>query len=78
MQYTATPLARDDREPRAPLNLDALKWRVRGHYRCQWYPSLGKHKTIWIAKHYAERGGDGELVERPVVTKLSQPQHFRY
>lgn len=24
---------------------------VRGHYRAQWYPSLGAHKVIWIAPH---------------------------
>ena len=77
VQYTAKPVARDDSEPRV-VNLDALKWRVRGHYRRQWYPSLGKHKMIWISEHYSERGSDGELVERSAVTKLSQPQHFRY
>ncbi|MBM4574975.1 hypothetical protein GS896_25755 [Rhodococcus hoagii] len=76
VRYTAVPVVDDvdDRGPRSVSNLDALKWRVRGHYRRQWYPSLGIHKTIWISEHYAERGADGELVERPVVTKISQPR----
>lgn len=56
----------------AGRDLDALKWRVRGHYRRQWYPSTGEHRLIWIDEHFAERGEDGELLERPVVTKLSQ------
>ncbi|MFR9770686.1 hypothetical protein [Nocardia sp. SC052] len=73
VRYTAKPVGHHDSEPRAAVNLEALKWRVRGHYRRQWYPSLGKHRTIWISEHYAERGSDGELVDRPVVTKLSQP-----
>ncbi|WP_235435276.1 hypothetical protein [Rhodococcus ruber] len=73
VRYTAKPVPREDNGPRAVRNLEPLKWRVRGHYRRQWYPSIGKHKTIWISEHYSERGCDGELVERPVVTKLSQP-----
>ncbi|MCD2114053.1 hypothetical protein LQ384_23335 [Rhodococcus rhodochrous] len=78
VRYTAKPVTGEDSGPHTARNLDPLKWRVRGHYRRQWYPSLGKHKTIWISEHYSERGRDGELVERPVVTKLSQPQRFRY
>lgn len=76
VRYTAKPAGDDDRGAphTSQSNLDALKWRVRGHYRRQWYPSLGEHRTIWISEHYAERGEDGELVERPVVTKLSQPR----
>lgn len=31
----------------------ASRWVVRGHYRDQWYPSLGEHRRIWIAEHEA-------------------------
>lgn len=27
------------------------RWLVRGHWRRQWFPSLGVHKLIWIAEH---------------------------
>lgn len=27
------------------------RWLVRGHWRHQWFPSLGVHKLIWIAEH---------------------------
>ncbi|WP_143545761.1 hypothetical protein [Rhodococcus sp. 14-2470-1a] len=27
------------------------QWLVRGHWRRQWFPSLGVHKLIWIAEH---------------------------
>lgn len=31
----------------------ASQWKVRGHYRNQWYPSLGEHRRLWIADHTA-------------------------
>lgn len=27
------------------------QWWVSGHYRSQWYPSLDRHRTIWIAPY---------------------------
>lgn len=27
------------------------RWRVRSHWRRQWYPSLNKHQLIWIEEH---------------------------
>jgi hypothetical protein len=27
------------------------RWLVGGHWRQQWYPSLGRHRPIWIAAH---------------------------
>jgi hypothetical protein len=27
------------------------RWITRGHWRNQWYPSLGEHRQIWIAPY---------------------------
>lgn len=29
----------------------SCRWIVRGHWRNQWYPSLGSHQPVWIAPH---------------------------
>lgn len=47
------------------------QWRVRGHWRNQWYPSLQAHRRVWIADHTAGpveapmREGDRVYVIRP-------------
>lgn len=73
VRYTASrPAARDRDTDARDRKLEALKWRVRGHWRRQWYPSLGAHRPVWIEEHIVERGEAGELIERPTVVKLSQ------
>jgi hypothetical protein len=29
----------------------AYQWVVRGHWRKQWYPSVGEHRPVWIDSH---------------------------
>lgn len=46
------------RRPKAPPAEEAegsvewsCQWLVSGHWRAQWYPSLGEHRQIWIAAY---------------------------
>jgi hypothetical protein len=50
--------------------LDDIRWKVRGHWRKQWYPSEGVHRPIWIAEHDAGHSAEGTVVSRDTVTKL--------
>lgn len=45
------------RERRAPDH----RWKVRGHWRRQWYPSENDHKVIWIDEHTSGPG------DRPLI-----------
>src|SRR5262249_20640991 len=31
----------------------SVQWLVGGHWRNQWYPSIGEHKPIYILPHFA-------------------------
>lgn len=42
------------------------RWTVRGHWRRQWYPSLGGHRRLWIAEHPAG-ATDKEPVRRDII-----------
>ncbi|AVP41437.1 hypothetical protein SEA_YARA_103 [Streptomyces phage Yara] len=45
------------------------RWKVRGHWRNQWYPSRGVHRPKWIEEHV--RGPeDMPLIEKPTVYRL--------
>lgn len=45
------------------------RWKVRGHWRNQWYPSRGVHRPKWIEEHV--RGPeDAPLIERDTVYRL--------
>jgi len=45
------------------------RWKVRGHWRNQWYPSRGVHRPRWIEEHV--RGPeDAPLIERDTVYRL--------
>lgn len=47
------------RRPRAPVDDDHVpqnvawthRWVVGGHWRNQWYPSLGRHRQVWISPY---------------------------
>lgn len=41
----------------------SCRWLVSGHWRSQWYPSLGVHKTIWVSGYV--KGPD----DKPLVVK---------
>jgi hypothetical protein len=45
-----------------------VQFDVTGHYRQQWYPSEGKHRTIWIESY--TKGKDKPRVIRPTVHKV--------
>lgn len=45
---------------------DGVRWKVRGHWRRQWYPSSKEHRAIWIDEHTAGAAA-GDLVERDRV-----------
>ncbi|WP_342314649.1 hypothetical protein LIX17_25725 (plasmid) [Mycobacterium avium subsp. hominissuis] len=47
------------------------RWIVRGHWRRQWYPTLQRHKPIWITDHIAGPE-DAPLVVRDKV-RLPRP-----
>ncbi|TQO24249.1 hypothetical protein FB385_3129 [Paramicrobacterium agarici] len=45
-----------DGQPRAlpaelPVRSRNVQWRVRGHWRRQWYPSANEHRLLWIQEH---------------------------
>lgn len=40
------------------------RWIVGGHWRQQWYPSLGEHRQVWISD-YVKGPEDKELIIRP-------------
>lgn len=42
------------------------RWVVSGHWRRQWYPSEGVHRTIWI-DGYVKGPADAPLLARPTV-----------
>jgi hypothetical protein len=35
----------------------SVRWVVRGHWRSQWYPSLDRHKPLWISAY--DKGPEG-------------------
>jgi hypothetical protein len=39
------------------------QWLVRGHWRNQWYPSLGVHRQIWVTPHI--KGPEDKPFKRP-------------
>lgn len=60
----------DADQPRQRV-LNDIRWKVRGHWRNQWYPGEGAHRPIWIAEHDAGHSPDAETVSRDIVTKLT-------
>ncbi|WP_448812136.1 translation initiation factor IF-2 N-terminal domain-containing protein [Agromyces bauzanensis] len=42
------------------------QWRVRGHWRRQWYPSTQEHRRLWISEHTAGPAGS-PIVRRELV-----------
>jgi len=46
------------------------RWRVRGHWRNQWRPSIKAHKRIWIEEHTAG-AIDGQLIASDRVYVLA-------
>jgi hypothetical protein len=48
------------------------RWLVRGHWRRQWYPSLGVHRLVWIAEH-PSGPADRPLVQRDRVLVVRPP-----
>ena len=48
------------------------RWIVSGHWRRQWYPSEGVHRTIWIDA-YPKGPADAPLLVRPTVHRPSVP-----
>lgn len=40
-----------------------FQWVTRGHWRNQWYPSLGAHRQIWIAPYV--KGPEGKPLKQP-------------
>lgn len=40
-----------------------VQWIVRGHWRQQWYPSLGRHQPKWIAPYV--KGPEGKPLKTP-------------
>lgn len=51
------------RQPAGAPRDDGVRWRVRGHWRRQWYPSTKEHRTKWIAEHTAG-AVEGQVAER--------------
>jgi hypothetical protein len=45
-----------------PIERD-FQWLVRGHWRNQWYESLGEHRQIWIAPYV--KGPEGKPFKTP-------------
>lgn len=45
-----------------------VQFDVRGHTREQWYPSEGRHRTIWVESY--TKGKDKPRVERAIINKV--------
>lgn len=52
------------------------RWVVRGHWRNQWYPSVGTHRPKWIAPYLAGPD-DAPLLGGDKVTQLNAPDRGR-
>lgn len=48
------------------------RWVVSGHWRRQWYPAAGVHRTIWIDP-YVKGPDDAPLLDRPTVHRPVAP-----
>jgi len=47
------------------------RWLVRGHWRNQWYPSMGVHRPKWIPEHI--KGPDDKpLIVREKIFSVSR------
>ncbi|HEX2516215.1 MAG TPA: hypothetical protein VH257_16015 [Chloroflexota bacterium] len=44
----------------------SCRWIVRGHWRRQWWPSLGRHQPRWIAPHV--KGPEDKPLSPPRAT----------
>lgn len=60
------PERRVPNEIATPSSVRDTRWVVRGHWRNQWYPSLGKHQPVWIAEHEAGHES-ADLVQHDIV-----------
>ncbi|BEL04987.1 hypothetical protein Q0Z83_031780 [Actinoplanes sichuanensis] len=49
------------------------RWIVRGHWRNQWYPSLGDHRPLWIAP-YLKGPTDAPLLGGDKVNVITAPK----
>lgn len=57
IRYLSRSGATERRSPADPVPRTS-RWKVRGHWREQWYPSDQTHRRLWIEEHDA---GAGEL-----------------
>ena len=66
----------DQRAAAQPAGAGGREWRhrwvVRGHWRNQWYPSLGDHRPKWIAP-YLKGPDDAPLLGGEKVTVVTAP-----
>jgi hypothetical protein len=44
----------------------SCRWIVRGHWRDQWFPSLGRHRPLWILPY--EKGPEEQPLRMPGAT----------
>jgi hypothetical protein len=60
--------SKDDAEPKE-VNW-TRRWITSGHWRNQWYPSLGVHRQIWINEYV--KGPD----DKPLVLHSGKAYEF--